>query len=1308
MKTCFTFLLVVILLSTNSLCDTTCVKQSGTGDLPADRPVLANQIGTIHFIIHWESPTTQTYAQNAAAYAEYAYQQQCDSMNWRVPPPDDNRGGDNRYDIYLVDENYPDISGSRGITFYELTGNWTYEWAPSFILIINNLSDDELKMVVAHEFNHASQLAYTYQDLGNDTWFYENTAVWMAEMTYNYAYRYYERYLGADPLQYPEFGIIKFESIYGFYIYAGFLWPKFLAEWRDDNDIIRKIWQRMGNIPGENILNDINIILMSQYSSNLNEAVRYYAEWRYFTGDRDDGFHFNDAHLLPTSTVVVQHSGSSASGIYDLRGFGGTRFIEFNYFMELIEIGFNGDNAYSWQASVIEKKLNEASTNKKIELNSNQSGSIELVNLNIEKFILTPILNSLTYKKNFNYNAQWYDGREVFFYNKIGTNVVDGILRLDGTKDINSGDSEWLRLNSNHNIRTMNERYVNTEVYKHNNWNGIANQFYLNRDFTVQHPITNQSANFVQILASKIQVMLEGYSFQGLGNGSFQDPWYLFSDGTQPGNSWIDFTSEYEPTGKEGATEKGVFLNQGGVPPNLTPPYYSVKADQTQNVYLNNTGRTHPFRFRNWSTNGSNYAELENSNALETGVVFKLADAEVKANYKAPQLSNQTNAYDFNNQQKFVRTNNGNLHNFYFSLGALWYERSTDGGTTWNLVGGTPVNTNNPKQVSIAHLPQSTNPEIILVAFQHQTAAGSKVVIYVYKDGAPRPGTFKYDVISFEHTAYEYDEINAEPVISMTSAIDFLIVYKVTSILPLAGGGEQNAGLYYSIGRLNAAVGYPLTWYSMNQNVKIPTTGINSIHPAIASDVAGSLNRFHIAYEENSTIKYLYRYGQPHTGNLSPVNNPVNISARSGFSQNYHPSIIALGTNAGVCWVGYRLGYYEDEISPIYGLIPQYKVIYKNTGLPDNFWQFGKDVSSPNINKRNDNGYFALGWSESASQIKFTDNALSKVRTVDNVTGQYLQINNGSDKYNMYCMTFESGNDVPYYFTQSSSLGSFYPNEKVTAANFKSGREGIVSVDSAEFYFAIGDVEIDGQTIEFREIADSISLNNLLTLNEYLETEPFNVSDNSNFFYSVQYGLNDSLSAVQTINNNMFINFKVMLVDNNTGELIGEYDDLTFEAENLFNYNNISYQVNTAGIGNREVRLKLSVNNNFSSHYSLSQIYSDDLVLGKSVSREINYTGGEVVTTYELSQNYPNPFNPTTTIKYQLPKPGNVTLKVYDILGAEVATLVEAFQNEGRYEISFDAGRLASGVYIYRLNVNDPSTSSGQGYVSVKKMVLLK
>jgi hypothetical protein len=113
--------------------------------------------------------------------------------------------------------------------------------------------------------------------------------------------------------------------------------------------------------------------------------------------------------------------------------------------------------------------------------------------------------------------------------------------------------------------------------------------------------------------------------------------------------------------------------------------------------------------------------------------------------------------------------------------------------------------------------------------------------------------------------------------------------------------------------------------------------------------------------------------------------------------------------------------------------------------------------------------------------------------------------------------------------------------------------------------------------------------------------------------------------------------------------------------------------------------------------------------------------------SYHLYSNYPNPFNPTTKIKYSIPtSPLNpspyqgeghrerfITLKVYDALGKEVATLVNEEQAAGEYEVEFsaiggDAWKLPSGVYFYRLQARDPSTGSGQGFVQTKKMLLLK
>jgi hypothetical protein len=92
-------------------------------------------------------------------------------------------------------------------------------------------------------------------------------------------------------------------------------------------------------------------------------------------------------------------------------------------------------------------------------------------------------------------------------------------------------------------------------------------------------------------------------------------------------------------------------------------------------------------------------------------------------------------------------------------------------------------------------------------------------------------------------------------------------------------------------------------------------------------------------------------------------------------------------------------------------------------------------------------------------------------------------------------------------------------------------------------------------------------------------------------------------------------------------------------------------------------------------------------------------------TTYELFQNYPNPFNPTTKIEYQLPSAGMIILKIYDVLGREVVSLVNEQQEAGYHQSLFDAHRLASGTYIYRLQATDYQNNH---HIFQKKMMMVK
>jgi hypothetical protein len=91
-----------------------------------------------------------------------------------------------------------------------------------------------------------------------------------------------------------------------------------------------------------------------------------------------------------------------------------------------------------------------------------------------------------------------------------------------------------------------------------------------------------------------------------------------------------------------------------------------------------------------------------------------------------------------------------------------------------------------------------------------------------------------------------------------------------------------------------------------------------------------------------------------------------------------------------------------------------------------------------------------------------------------------------------------------------------------------------------------------------------------------------------------------------------------------------------------------------------------------------------------------------------LEQNYPNPFNPSTSINYSIPVSSFVTLKIYNVLGKEITTLVNEERPAGSYELNFSAKDLTSGIYFYKLQAGDPESSSGQGFAETKKMILLK
>lgn len=139
---------------------------------------------------------------------------------------------------------------------------------------------------------------------------------------------------------------------------------------------------------------------------------------------------------------------------------------------------------------------------------------------------------------------------------------------------------------------------------------------------------------------------------------------------------------------------------------------------------------------------------------------------------------------------------------------------------------------------------------------------------------------------------------------------------------------------------------------------------------------------------------------------------------------------------------------------------------------------------------------------------------------------------------------------------------------------------------------------------------------------------------------------------------------------------------------------NVNSGLGGAGAGIMVPERGILLNMQTSSLYKMNILYT--VLTGVNE----NTVSLNVPDKFELSQNYPNPFNPTTNIKFSIPNSGNISLKVYDRLGKEVADLADGFRSAGTYEISFDASALTSGVYFYKLITNE--------IVNTKKMMLIK
>ena len=291
----------------------------------------------------------------------------------------------------------------------------------------------------------------------------------------------------------------------------------------------------------------------------------------------------------------------------------------------------------------------------------------------------------------------------------------------------------------------------------------------------------------------------------------------------------------------------------------------------------------------------------------------------VTAYIKGQGLSDDENAYSSNSQRKFVKSDDGYLHNVYESMGHVWYELSTDNGQSWILQNNKqPLDNGGGENPSIdwVNINNGYKRYVVIVFQQNEVGTGFPYSIQAEVFGGFGLNPFLYPKLQTQtiyNSGYQYSHAEATPVVS---------IYPATNSAGLSIIWHTNEGLnfqYAGLGLDNP----PLNL--INPSVLINGTDLHSINPSLSTDKTNNPGIFHLVFEDNNTIKYS-------TVNASGQVSLQTISNGCGYANYYSPSILVMETDnvARVCWVGHR--YFCNPIPGGQGDcigIHQYKVIFR-------------------------------------------------------------------------------------------------------------------------------------------------------------------------------------------------------------------------------------------------------------------------------------------------------------------------------------------------------------------------------------------
>lgn len=808
---------------------------------------------------------------------------------------------------------------------------------------------------------------------------------------------------------------------------------------------------------------------------------------------------------------------------------------------------------------------------------------------------------------------------------------------------------------------------------KYNRWNELTNVIN-HQGLLVQNSTELFTSKFKRTYANAI---IQNNLIDAPGNPSgdsiqFRDPWFI--DYNDPpyglrnrGQTEAVFrtvSSPFNPnTNPSGAGSEylGVFLNQ---PASGSNPHYRLNA-------LAVPLSSFAWYFLGWEYNPI-FADVSSPSTNETGVVFLQDNAVVSAKYKAHLGSSSTSVTATSGQRKVIRDLNGVYHMAYESGNETWYTKSSD-GTNWSqevlLSAGDPSYYNLSPSLTV-----QDNPHLVIVVWE-----------------AYLPDNSGHDVV-----ARSIDPVTGalggfESVsLSSTGVLDF-------SMMPVVGAGISASSQRYVLCAWYD--GYDSKLKGAVRNTSGGWTSPAAIRSGVISQMtltpfspSSTYQKWGLAWTENGTLYYM---GIPINSSIT-LGTVETVAAGTANVTNLNPSVahgVLPFSAPAIAW--------EEWKPELNKRVIKYRERHKSNGWSSTITTWQKvpgpsDYQTPTLSPNHQSQYndVALVWRTGTSQLVYVKRELGVWGSVPNLaTGLDPSISVGWTNP-LRERVVHRGMSGPPYPVQRSMI-TF--NQQLRLAGFSSPNEQVEG-RGGKLYFTSGSAELvvlqallNGERLSFGILPDTVKVRKLVDYLGFVRTIEFVGS--GDLFLELQYTGTGNLPSD--------FSSAVVLRDALTGELLSTLQSFSNTGDTV-----VSLTVPLTW-GTRLVRLGLEPLGRIPlvREFELGrwlQVSEDSLMFLKPEIAGGNFLSASsaVPREYFLHPAYPNPFNPATIIRYDLPIDGDVSLNVYDILGKQVASLIDRVETAGYHEVFFNASNLSSGIYFYRLTAGK--------FADVKKLIVLK